>query len=44
MPKEWGPIFYRKMRKNKESKDIPVIVISGFGRDPKHAIKDAVAS
>jgi len=42
MPKEWGPRFYRKMRKNKELKDIPVIVISGLPA-PKHAIKDAVA-
>ena len=43
MPKEWGPRFYRKMRKSKELKDIPVIVISGFWKDPKHAIKNAVA-
>ena len=42
MPKEWGPRFYRKIRKNKDLKDIPVIVISGLS-DPKHAIKDAVA-
>ncbi len=42
MPKEWGPRFYRKMRKNKELKDIPVIVISGLS-NPKHAITKAVA-
>ena len=42
MPKEWGPRFYRKIRKNKDFKDIPVIVISGLS-NPKHAIKDAVA-
>ena len=42
MPKEWGPRFYRKMRKNKDLKEIPVIVISGVS-NPKHAIKDAVA-
>ncbi len=42
MPKEWGPRFYRKMRKNEDLRDIPVIVISGLS-NPKHAIKDAVA-
>ena len=42
MPKEWGPRFYRKMRKNDALKNIPVIVISGLS-DPKHAVKDAVA-
>ncbi len=42
LPKEWGPRFYRKMRKNEELKDTPVIVISGLS-NPKHAIKDAVA-
>lgn len=42
MPKEWGPRFYRKMKKIEELKNIPVIVISGLS-DPKHAIKDAVA-
>lgn len=30
MPEEWGPRFYRKLTKNKELKDIPVIVISGL--------------
>jgi CheY-like chemotaxis protein len=42
LPKEWGPRFYRKMRKNEELKDIPVIVISGLS-NPKHAITKAVA-
>ena len=42
MPKEWGPRFYRKMIKNEDLKDIPVIVISGLS-NPKHAIKKAIA-
>ena len=42
MPKEWGPKFYRKMRKSEDLKDIPVIVISGLS-NPKHAITKAVA-
>ncbi len=29
MPESWGHVFYRKMQKKKEVKDIPVIVISG---------------
>ena len=41
MPKEWGPRFYRKLRKDKELKDTPIIVVSGIDGD--HAIKDAVA-
>ncbi len=41
MPGEWGPRFYRKLRKEKELKDIPVIVISGIDGD--HAVKEAVA-
>ena len=41
MPGEWGPRFYRKLRKDKDVKDIPVIVVSGIDGD--HAIKDAVA-
>lgn len=41
MPGEWGPRFYRKLRKNKALKDIPIIVISGIDGD--HAIKDAIA-
>lgn len=40
MPKEWGPRFYRKLRKNSELKDIPVIVITGI--EGNYAIKDAV--
>ncbi len=43
MPEEWGTRFYRKMSKEDEYKDIPVIVISGM--QGRHlAIKDAVAS
>jgi len=41
MPGEWGPRFYRKLRKDKALKDIPVMVVSGIDGD--HAIKDAVA-
>ena len=41
MPKEWGPRFFRKMRKDKELKNTPIIVVSGIDGD--HAIKDAVA-
>ena len=41
MPGEWGPRFYRRLVKNKELKDVPVIVISGIDGD--HAIKNAVA-
>jgi CheY-like chemotaxis protein len=41
MPGEWGPRFYRKLRKAPDLKDIPVIVISGIDGD--HAIKGAVA-
>jgi CheY-like chemotaxis protein len=41
LPDEWGPRFYRKLRKMKELKDIPIIVISGIDGD--HAIKDAIA-
>ena len=41
MPGEWGPRFYRKLRKEKDLRDIPVIVISGIDGD--HAIKSAVA-
>jgi len=41
MPGEWGPRFYRKLRKDKELKNIPIIVISGIDGD--HAVKDAVA-
>ena len=41
MPGEWGPRFYRKLRKDKEFRDTPIIVVSGIDGD--HAIKDAVA-
>lgn len=41
MPGEWGPRFYRKLRKDRYLRDIPVIVISGIDGD--HAIKDAIA-
>ena len=41
MPGEWGPRFYRKLRQDKDLRDIPVVVISGIDGD--HAIKDAVA-
>jgi CheY-like chemotaxis protein len=41
MPGEWGPRFYRKLRKDPQLKNTPVIVISGIDGD--HAIKDAVA-
>jgi CheY-like chemotaxis protein len=40
MPKEWGPRFYRKLRKDKDLREIPIIVITGIDGD--HAIKDAV--
>ena len=36
-----GPRFYRKLRQDKELREIPVIVISGIDGD--HAVKDAVA-
>ncbi len=41
MPGEWGPRFYRKLRKDKQLRDTPIVVISGIDGD--HAIKDAVA-
>lgn len=41
LPGEWGPRFYRKLRKEKDLKDIPIIVVSGIDGD--HAIKDAIA-
>ncbi len=41
MPEQWGPRFYRRMSKNTQLKDIPVVVISGL--DGGHAIRDAVA-
>ncbi|OQY59376.1 MAG: hypothetical protein B6245_07030 [Desulfobacteraceae bacterium 4572_88] len=42
MPEEWGTRFYRKLSKNAELRDIPVIVISGMAS--RHlSIKKAVA-
>jgi DNA-binding response OmpR family regulator len=41
LPGEWGPRFYRRLRKDKELKDTPVIVVSGIDGD--HAVKDAMA-
>ena len=41
LPGEWGPRFYRKIRKDKDLREIPIIVISGIDGD--HAIKDAIA-
>jgi len=42
MPEEWGPRFYRKISQEKNLKNIPVIVISGFP-GCTHAIGKAVA-
>lgn len=42
MPEEWGPRFYRRMTKNKDLKDIPIIVISGLSSS-KYSIPKAVA-
>ena len=33
MPESWGNIFYRKIQKKEEYKDIPIIVISGLDTD-----------
>ena len=41
LPGEWGPRFYRKLRKDKDLRDTPIIVISGIDGD--HAVKDAIA-
>jgi len=41
MPEEWGSRFYRRLSKDAEFKDTPVIVISGMAG--RHAIKKAVA-
>lgn len=43
MPEEWGPRFYRKLSKEDEFKNTPVIVVSGLPGN-KHAIHKAVAS
>ena len=39
MPEEWGPRFYRKLRKEKELRDTPVIIVTGI--DGSHAVKNA---
>ncbi len=41
MPGEWGSRFYRKLRKDKNLRNIPILVISGLDGD--HAVKDAIA-
>ncbi len=42
MPEEWGSKFYRRFTKEKDFKDLPVIIISGLaGR--QQAAKRAVA-
>lgn len=41
MPQEWGSRFYRKLARDKNLREIPVIVISGLAG--QHAVKDAVA-
>lgn len=43
MPKEWGPRFYRKMSRDPEFHNTPVIVISGLS-GIHLAIQGAVAS
>lgn len=41
MPEEWGSRFYRRLTKEKDLKDTPVIIISGMAG--QHAAKSAVA-
>jgi CheY-like chemotaxis protein len=41
MPDEWGPRFYRKLRKEPDLKETPVVVITGIDGD--HAVRNAVA-
>jgi len=43
LPGEWGPRFYRKMSRDKDVKNTPVIVISGMSGN-KYAVGKAVAS
>jgi len=43
MPGEWGPRFYRRLIRDPELKNIPVIVISGLSGSG-YAIPKAVAS
>jgi len=42
MPEQWGPRFYRQLSKNKELKNIPVIVISGLPSS-KYSLVKSVA-
>jgi CheY-like chemotaxis protein len=42
MPEEWGTRFYRKLSKDNELKDIPIIVVSGMA-SRQLSIKKAVA-
>jgi len=42
MPERWGTIFHRRIKKDEEVKDIPVIVISGLERKVPD-VKDVVA-
>ena len=43
MPESWGNIFYRKIQKKEEYKDIPIIIISGVDAEfPK--LERAVAT
>jgi CheY-like chemotaxis protein len=42
MPEQWGPRFFRSMSKDKATKDIPVIVISGLSGS-QYSIPKAVA-
>lgn len=39
MPEQWGPRFYRQLSRNKEFKDIPIIVISGLPSSKYTSIK-----
>lgn len=41
MPDQWGPRFYRMLKKNKEFIEIPVIVITGLSGG-QHSIPRAV--
>jgi len=41
MPEEWGSTFYRRLSREDEFKDTPVIIISGISG--QHAAKKAIA-
>lgn len=43
MPGEWGPRFYRKMSRDKNIKNIPIIVISGMS-GTEYAVSKAIAT